>query len=80
MPTRIGTTGVAIGCAGIEPVEDQRGNKDLFGHVLKYTLKHCRFINYNGNICIRRSKINSVVVIRSINISFTDKLSWKIWH
>ena len=35
MPTRIGTTGVAIGCAGIEPVEEQRGNKDQFGHVIK---------------------------------------------
>ena len=39
MPTRIGTTGVAIACAGFEPVEDLRGKKDLFGNVLKYTFK-----------------------------------------
>src|ERR1041385_7394239 len=39
MPTRIGTTGVAIACAGFEPVEDLRGRKDLFDNVLKYTFK-----------------------------------------
>jgi coenzyme F420-0:L-glutamate ligase / coenzyme F420-1:gamma-L-glutamate ligase len=39
MPTRIGTTGVAIACAGFEPVEDLRGRRDLFGNVLKYTFK-----------------------------------------
>ena len=39
MPTRMGTIGVAIGCSGIEPVEDLRGNKDLLGQVFKYTLK-----------------------------------------
>lgn len=37
MPTRIGTTGVAIACAGMEPVQDCRGRRDLFGNVLKYT-------------------------------------------
>jgi coenzyme F420-0:L-glutamate ligase len=39
MPTRIGTTGVAIACAGFEPVEDQRGKRDLFGNVLRVTFK-----------------------------------------
>lgn len=39
MPTRIGTTGVAIAVSGFEPVEDQRGKKDLFGNVLKVTFK-----------------------------------------
>lgn len=39
MPTRIGTTGVAIANAGFEPVEDQRGKKDLFGNVLRVTSK-----------------------------------------
>jgi coenzyme F420-0:L-glutamate ligase len=39
MPTRIGTTGVAIAASGLEPVEDQRGKKDLFGKVLKVTIK-----------------------------------------
>jgi coenzyme F420-0:L-glutamate ligase len=39
MPTRIGTIGVAIANAGFEPVEDQRGKKDLFGNVLRVTFK-----------------------------------------
>jgi len=36
-PWRLGTTGVCIGCAGIEPIRDQRGQKDLYGRTLKVT-------------------------------------------
>jgi len=36
-PWRLGTTGVCIGCAGIEPIRDQRGEKDLFGRTLQVT-------------------------------------------
>lgn len=39
MPARVGTTGVTIACAGLEPVQDVRGNKDLDGNPLKVTLK-----------------------------------------
>jgi coenzyme F420-0:L-glutamate ligase len=39
MPARVGTTGVAIACAGLEPIQDVRGNKDLDGNPLKVTLK-----------------------------------------
>ncbi|MBI1182264.1 MAG: coenzyme F420-0:L-glutamate ligase [Alphaproteobacteria bacterium] len=34
---RYGTTGMAIGCAGIEPLWDQRGDTDMFGKVLEVT-------------------------------------------
>ena len=37
MPTRIGTTGVAIAVSGFEPVKDERGRKDLFGNTLRVT-------------------------------------------
>ncbi len=37
-PWRMGTTGVCIGCAGISPVRDQRGEQDLFGKVLQVTM------------------------------------------
>jgi len=80
MPTRIGTTGVAIGCAGIEPVEDQRGNKDLFGNVLKYTLKATAdSLATMGTFVMGESNESiPVVVIRGINIAFTDRrLSWE---
>lgn len=39
MPTRIGTVGIAIACSGFEPVEDERGKKDLFGNVLRVTFR-----------------------------------------
>ena len=39
MPTRIGCTGIAVGVSGFEPVEDERGKKDLFGKKLRVTFK-----------------------------------------
>lgn len=80
MPTRIGTTGLAIGCSGIEPVEDQRGKKDLFGHIMKYTLKATAdSLATIGTFVMGESNESvPVVVIRGSNISFTDrKLCWK---
>jgi len=34
-PWRLGTTGIAIGCAGIEAMNDLRGDRDRFGRVLQ---------------------------------------------
>lgn len=39
MPSRVGTTGIAIACAGIEPVNDMRAQKDLDGNPLKVTFQ-----------------------------------------
>jgi coenzyme F420-0:L-glutamate ligase len=39
MPARIGTTGITIACAGIEPTRDLRGEKDLDGNPLKVTFQ-----------------------------------------
>ncbi len=39
MPTRVGTSGIAIACAGLEPVQDMRAQKDLDGNPLKVTLQ-----------------------------------------
>jgi len=39
MPSRVGTIGVAIACAGIEPVSDRRAEKDLDGNTLKVTFQ-----------------------------------------
>jgi coenzyme F420-0:L-glutamate ligase/coenzyme F420-1:gamma-L-glutamate ligase len=36
-PLRLGCVGIALGCAGLEPVEDMRGYKDLFGKPLTIT-------------------------------------------
>ncbi|MCY3410404.1 MAG: coenzyme F420-0:L-glutamate ligase [Candidatus Heimdallarchaeota archaeon] len=34
IPLRKGTTAVAIGIAGMEPIIDERGNKDLYGYTM----------------------------------------------
>ncbi len=39
MPARVGTSGIAISCAGIEPVLDMRAKKDLDGNPLKVTFQ-----------------------------------------
>lgn len=39
MPARGGTVGVAIGCAGIEPVNDMRAQRDLDGNPLRVTVQ-----------------------------------------
>ena len=39
MPSRIGTSGIGIACAGIEPVLDMRSRKDLDGNPLKVTFQ-----------------------------------------
>ncbi len=36
-PLRWGVTGITIGLAGVEPLEDIRGEKDLFGREMKMT-------------------------------------------
>lgn len=38
-PFKIGQTGAAIGCAGIPPLKDWKGKKDLFGRELKATIE-----------------------------------------
>lgn len=37
-PWRLGTMGTAIGCAGLQSLEDHRGGQDMFGRELKVTL------------------------------------------
>ena len=39
MPSRVGTSGIAIACAGIEPINDLRSKKDLNGNPLKVTMQ-----------------------------------------
>jgi coenzyme F420-0:L-glutamate ligase/coenzyme F420-1:gamma-L-glutamate ligase len=38
-PMRLGCVGIALGCAGLRPVEDARGSSDLFGKELTITRK-----------------------------------------
>ncbi len=38
-PLRLGTTGMALGCAGFKPTRDFRGKRDLFGRKSKITVQ-----------------------------------------
>ena len=79
MPTRIGTIGVALASAGFEPVEDQRGKKDLFGNILKVTLKAVSDSLAAMGVAVMGESNESIpiAVIRGIKVITTDrKLSW----
>lgn len=80
MPTRIGTTGVAIACAGIEPVEDLRGKKDLFGNVLRVTLRAVADGLATMGVFVMGESDESTpaAVVRGARVQWTTrKLSWK---
>lgn len=80
MPTRIGTTGVAIACAGFEPVEDLRGKKDLFGNVLKYTFKAVADGLATMGVAVMGESDDSIpaVVVRDAKVTWSyKKFSWK---
>lgn len=75
MPTRVGTTGIAIACSGIEPIEDNRGKKDLYGNVLKVTIKAVADMLATIGVYIMGESDEStpVVVIRDSKIKMTDR-------
>ena len=75
MPTRIGTVGVAIGCAGFEPVEDERGKKDLFGNILQVTRKAVADGLASMGVAVMGEANESIpaVVIRGFKVTPTDR-------
>ena len=80
MPTRIGTTGVAIGCAGFEPVEDLRGTRDLFGNILRVTFKATADAIATMGVMVMGESDEStpVAVVRGANVLWSDRnFSWK---
>jgi coenzyme F420-0:L-glutamate ligase / coenzyme F420-1:gamma-L-glutamate ligase len=75
MPTRIGTVGVAIGCAGFEPVEDERGKKDLFGNILQVTRKAVADGLASMGVAVmgEANECTPAVVIRAFKVTPTDR-------
>lgn len=79
MPGRIGTIGVAIANAGFEPTEDQRGNKDLFGRVLRVSFRAVSDSLATAAVVVMGEGNESLpaAVIRGLSVIRTDrKLSW----
>lgn len=75
MPGRIGTSGVAISCAGIEPVLDMRSQKDLNGNPLKVTFQAVadNIATIANNAMGEGGESKPFTIIRDSRIKLTDR-------
>ncbi len=75
MPTRMGTVGVAIACSGFEPVEDERGRRDLFGNFLRVTIRAVADGLAAIGVAVMGETCESIpaVIIRGFKVTLTDR-------
>lgn len=75
MPTRIGCTGIAVGVSGFEPVNDERGKKDLFGRKLKVTFRATADCLATMGVFVMGESNESIpiVVIRGVKVTRTER-------
>ena len=75
MPGRIGTTGIALACAGIEPTSDMRAQKDLYGKSLKVTFQAIADnLSSIANLTMGEgSEATPIVVIKNTGIKIADR-------
>ena len=75
MPARIGTTGVTIACAGIEPTKDLRGKKDLDGNPLKVTFQATadNLASIANHEMGEGDELHPIAIIRNSNCKLTDR-------
>jgi len=75
MPARVGTTGIAIACSGMEPVLDIRGQKDLVGNPLKVTFQAVADnLASIANLKMGESSDSTpIVVIKNADVKMTDR-------
>lgn len=73
-PLRMGTSGIAIGWAGFEGVQDERGSKDLYGREMVYT-KVAAADNLASAATLEMGETDAsvpFVLIRDTKVTFTD--------
>ena len=75
MPARIGTSGVAIACSGIEPVSDRRATKDLDGNVLKVTFQAVadNLASVANHKMGEADELLPIAIIRESGVKLTDR-------
>ncbi len=75
LPLRSGTTGIAIGVAGFDPVKDERGKKDLFNKVLRVTLRALADdISAGAQLIMGEADERTpIVIVRDSSIKLHDK-------
>ena len=79
-PLRWGVTGIAIGLAGVEPLEDIRGKEDLFGRAMHVTQidKIDPLTSMAVAIMGESSEATPIVILRDYkDIKFSDTASMK---
>ena len=75
MPARIGTTGVAIACAGLEPTKDLRGENDLDGNPLKVTFQATadNLASIANHKMGEGDDLKPITIIRNSDCKLTDR-------
>jgi len=75
MPARVGTIGIAIACAGIEPVADMRAKKDLDDNPLKVTFKAVvdNLASMANHSMGEGSESKPIAIIRNSGAKLTDR-------
>jgi coenzyme F420-0:L-glutamate ligase len=80
MPGRLGTSGIAIGVSGFRPVIDERGKNDLFGNVLRVTMRAVGDGLASIGVALMGESLEStpVVVVRGFEVKEENKqMNWK---
>ncbi|MFX1322168.1 MAG: coenzyme F420-0:L-glutamate ligase [Promethearchaeota archaeon] len=73
-PLRKGTIGIAIATAGFEPIEDLRGQPDLFSRPLEITMRAIAddLTSAAQFLMSEADRQTPIVIIRGSNVEFTD--------
>jgi coenzyme F420-0:L-glutamate ligase len=73
-PLRKGTIGIAIATYGFEPIEDLRGQPDLFGRPMEITMRAVAddLASAAQFLLSETAQQTPVVIIRESNVEFTD--------
>jgi coenzyme F420-0:L-glutamate ligase len=80
MPGRLGTSGIAIAVSGFKPVIDERGKKDLFGNVLRVTMRAVGDGLASIGVALMGESLEStpVVVVRGFKVKEDNKtMNWQ---
>ncbi len=74
-PLRMGTSGIAIGWAGFMGVQDERGQKDLFGKKMEYTkIAVADNLASSANLLMGETNASTPFIIaRGLKVKWSDK-------
>jgi coenzyme F420-0:L-glutamate ligase/coenzyme F420-1:gamma-L-glutamate ligase len=80
MPGRLGTSGIAIAVSGFEPVVDERGKKDLFGNILRVTMRAVGdgLATIAVTLMGESRESTPVIVVRGFEVKKNDRaMNWR---